>query len=93
MEKVEADMLDGVQAESVHARLGKVPQAPALHFLHYLGFGKIDVREHEVIVIARLVPNEGLPGGVVFHELIDSLLVSPLIPVDAVEMPGRPRKR
>ena len=76
-------MLDGVQAQPVHARGPHVPAPPPVELGAHLGIGDVDVAPHQVVVVAELGVDVVVP--VLALEEPHAALAPPLVPVAAVE--------
>ena len=91
-EEVGADVLEGVQAQAVHAGGLHVPAAPPVELGGDPGVGDLDVGAHEVVVVAELVGDVLAP--LLALEQPHPGEVARLVPVGAVEagpVPGEVR--
>lgn len=97
-----ADMRHSVQSEAIHADFIYHPLSPSLYILSDFGIRVIDVGEHEIISVDFEIIDVGgpillAPGWIHscsgtgkrlwrIHDLVDSVLLSALVPVCAVEV-------
>ena len=97
-----ADVRHSIQSEAVHTHFIHHPLSPSLHILSDFGVGVVDVSEHEIVAVAFEIIDVGgpvllAPGWIHsgsrtgkclwrVHDLVDSILLSALVPVCAAEV-------
>lgn len=97
-----ADVRHSIQSEAIHTDFIHHPFSPSLHILSNFGVRVIDVGEHEIISVNFEIIDVGgpillAPGWIHscsrtrkrlwrIHDLVDSILLSSLVPVCTVEV-------